>query len=141
MRETIGVLELARLTGDNRKAIYRQAEKGRIPSMFKNEKVRRGNGSGFRFKPGPVLTDWIDNRRMARDASLAAAKEIIALDRDLALASNIAEAVDALERIESSMKEKLPKIIKRLKGQSAWNLQSRLFAVATAVENVARTIR
>jgi hypothetical protein len=55
----IGIIELARKLGWNRKRVYREAIKGNIPDTVQPVRLRGGCGAGFRFKDTSALQDWI----------------------------------------------------------------------------------
>lgn len=118
MKQTIGVLELSRLTGDNRKWVSRNAKN--IPSVFWQEKATRGNGCGFRFKTGPVLDSWIKSRREQRDAASAALDCATKAERDAAQARTVAQVIAALGHIvDVTNGNKFLAMAKRIKNPKA----------------------
>jgi len=58
---TIGILELSRRTGHNRKTLQRWVKSGEIPpALVGASPIGRGRCKGYRFILGGPLNEWVD---------------------------------------------------------------------------------
>lgn len=58
---TIGILELSRRTGHNRKTLQRWIKSGETPpALVGASSIGRGRGKGYRFILGGPLDEWVD---------------------------------------------------------------------------------
>jgi len=61
LKGTIGILELSRRTGRNRKTLQRWVKSGEMPpALVGASSIGRGRCKGYRFKIGEPLDEWVD---------------------------------------------------------------------------------
>ena len=95
MKDAISTVQLAKLTGDNRKWIYRQAKAGRIPSMVKGG-TTPGTGAGIQYRTGEDLNRWIA-RRCEKKGDIASTNLLLKnIQAELASARGVSGVVKAI---------------------------------------------